>query len=396
MKTQAVVVADDPVYLNWLQNALGAAAEVSLLRPADAEELLTRIEAAGRVDLAFFQFDSANIAARASWIERLTERFPDLPVVGVGQDRSPDVVLAAMRSGARDFFLLGRDDGSVAGQLGKLLRRGGSATRAGQRQGQLHALVGCHPDGGIAFAAEHLALACVDKMGRATERVLLVDLATPPGAAAIFLNISQSYSVLDAINDVYRCDQTLIDTAFSRHGSGLFVLSLPEDLVGRPQFSPDDLLKLLQIFRTLFAVTIVTLDGQAPLPALAGVVTQADRSLLLSDQSILKSRHSKFLLRALRLEDCPLDRTGLVVDNFRRRLGLEPESLAQLLDLPLVGTLAGGQAGNRMHSMNTGEPIFTVAPKDPYCADVRRLADYLLTGQAVIGEAQGWLARLFA
>ncbi|MBI3170972.1 MAG: hypothetical protein HYZ32_00070, partial [Hydrocarboniphaga effusa] len=206
----------------------------------------------------------------------------------------------------------------------------------------------------------------------------------------------QSYSVLDAINDVYRCDQTLIDTAFSRHGSGLFVLSLPEDLVGRPQFSPDDLLKLLQIFRTLFAVTIVTLDGQAPLPALAGVVTQADRSLLLSDQSILKSRHSKFLLRALRLEDCPLDRTGLVVDNFRRRLGLEPESLAQLLDLPLVGTLAGGQAGNRMHSMNTGEPIFTVAPKDPYCADVRRLADYLLTGQAVIGEAQGWLARLFA
>ena len=68
--------------------------------------------------------------------------------------------------------------------------------------------------------------------------MLLVDLATPSGAAAIFLNLNPTYNVLDAINDAHRCDQTLIDTAFPKHSSGVYVLSLPEDLLGRISFDP--------------------------------------------------------------------------------------------------------------------------------------------------------------
>ncbi|NKF21420.1 AAA family ATPase [Solimonas marina] len=394
MKTQAVVVADDPVYLSWLENAAGSNAEFSLIRPLDAEDLIERVQMMGRVDAVFFQFERSNLDARLSMMERLVERIPDVAVAGLGADSNPDVVLAAMRAGARDFFVLRRDETDVAALLSKLLRRSQTVARPQQRQGHLYSVLAAQPLDGIAFVSSHLALACHEQMPK-SEPTLLIDIATPPGAAAIFLNISQSYSVLDAINDVYRCDQTLIDTAFSRHASGLYVLSLPEDLIGRPQFVFDDFIKLLQVVRGLFGCVIVGFDAHWPVDCISAVLQQSERTLMLSDQSIIKSRHSKYLLRALRLEDCPLDRTALLVDSYRKRVGLEPENLAEILDLPLFGRLSASTHHGRIQAMNAGEPIFSIAPKEPFCVDIRSVATALLGGQPKMDVNKSGLSRLF-
>ena len=396
MKTQAVVVADDPVYLSWLENAAGSGAEFSLIRPLDAEDLLERVQTMGRTDVVFFQFERANLDARLSMMERLVERLPDVAVAGLGADSNPDIVLAAMRAGARDFFVLRRDEADVAALLSKLLRRNSQPSgRAQTKQGRMFSVFASQPTDAIAFVAEHLALSCLPMLPKA-ESTLLLDVASPPGAAAVFLNISQSYSVLDAINDVYRCDQTLIDTAFSRHSSGLYVLSLPEDLTGAPQFSSEDFLKLLQVLRGLFGCVVVAFDGHLPTPTIAGILAQAERSLLVSDQSIIKSRHNKYLLRALRLEDCPLDRTALLVDAYRKRLGLEAENLAEILDLPLFARLSAAVGHGRVQAMNAGEPLFSVAGKEPLCEDIRSVAQALMGGQPKADTAKtGALSRLF-
>lgn len=396
MKTQAVVVSNDPVYQGWLQNAAGSSLDVALLSTATGQDPLAQIEAFGRVDLVFCEFDSQNVAQRVAFVEHFLERHWQVPVVGVGADDNPQWVLAAMRAGARDFFVLRRDDATLGLQISRLLRRSSASVATAPvspKSGKLFGVLSAHPSESIAFLAEHLALGIMDEQG-ANERVLLLDLATPSGAASIFLNLNSTYSALDAINDAYRCDQTLVDTAFPRYANGLYVLSLPEDLLGAPTVESADLLRLLQVLRTLFSCVVVTLDGHLPLAALAGVANDADRLLLLSDQSILRSRHNKHLLRALRLEGCALDRAGLVVDDYRRRLGLEPKNLAELFELPLFATLQC-ELSNRAVSMNSGEPLYTLARKDPYSLGVRKLAAALVSGQAIAATApQGFLERL--
>ena len=126
---------------------------------------------------------------------------------------------------------------------------------------------------------------------------------------------------------------------------------------------------------------------------MAALVEACDRMIVLSDQSILKSRHNKYLLRALRLADCRLDHTGLVVDNYRRRLGLEPRSLAQLLELPLLATLSGSGL-QRIRAMNSGEPLFEVAPRDAYCRDIVELARAMMSGQTLAPRPRGLIERL--
>jgi pilus assembly protein CpaE len=172
------------------------------------------------------------------------------------------------------------------------------------------------------------------------------------------------------------------------------VLSLPEDLVGRPSLHDEDLLKLLQVFRSLFAAVFVTLDGQYGTRLLSALLGAADRTLVLSDQSILRSRHNKYLMRALRLDDAAVDRCALVVDGYRRRHGLEPEALAELLELPLLAALTSDE-GARMQAMDTGESLFRLQPKLLWNRDVRRLAEALSSGRAVERESPTFLEKIF-
>jgi pilus assembly protein CpaE len=397
MKIQAVVVSEDPVYLNWLQNALPGA---SLVQQAaqDGDELIRHVQALERTDVVFFQFDPGQAEDRTRMIERFVDRMPDILAVAIGPDPAPELVLGAMRAGARDFFILRRDEANVAPALNKLLRRSAQAGHAGMAgaQGKLFTVVAAHPQQSIAFMAVHLALACLSNLKRPGERVLLLDAATPAGAGPIFLNINQTYSVFDAVNDADRCDQTLVETAFSKHSSGLYVLSLPEDLIGPGQFDPDEFLKLIEVLMGLFAVIVVSMDGHLPIPVLTGVIGKADRTLLTTDQSIMRSRQSKYLMRALRLDNCELDRTALIVDDYHKRRGLEPEGMAERLDLPLIGTLSS-KVINRVQAMNSGEPMFVVAPTDPYCTQITQLAQTLMASEAHMPKPkQGFFARLFS
>lgn len=399
MKTQGVVVADDPVFVNWLQKGVGSAAEFSLLRASSADELVDRLASIGRFDVVFFEFTAENQLARGKLIEGFLERYPDVPVVGIGADAAQDLVLSAMRSGARDFFVLQRDDTHLPDLLSKVLRRsvGGGTSRSGNlpQQGRVVTLFSATAYEGVAFCAEHLALELL-KSRSESERGLLLDLSAPPGASAVFLNLNPSYSLLDAVNDVYRCDQTLVDTAFSRHGSGLYVLSLPEETLGFPDIDGDELVRLIEVLRTLFGFVVIAADGHAGTDLLTGVIGISDHSLLVTDQSILRSRHNKHLLRELRLSDVALNHARLVVDCYQRRLGLDADNLSQLLELPLAATLSC-QPGNRIQAMNSGEPLSTVAPRDPYIREIGALAEQLL-GRGAGGakdDSGGMLSRIF-
>jgi len=398
-KSRAFVIAEDPATLPWLESALGQSVAFTLVMPGDAADLIRRLSQGSRPDLMFCEFEDYNAPERAALVEAVADQFPELPLVAVGPSESAATVLAAMRAGVRDFFVLKRDDAKLAAQVGKLLRRAGAAqvmAGATTGSGQVFTVLAAQPHDNLAFLAVHLAQAVAERREKAG-RVLVVDAALPAGAAAIFLNVAPAYSLLDAVNDVHRCDATLVDTAFTRLSSGLYLLSLPEEGLTRPAIAPEEFGRLLQVFKSLFGTVVVTLDGQAGTPLLRAALAQSTRALLLTDQSILKSRQSKYLLRLLRLDDTPLDHTGLVVDNYRRRLGLEPANLAELLDLPLVATLTT-EGVNRIQAMNSGESLFVVAPKDPYCDSVRQLARALATSDAAPTAAarqDGLLNRLF-
>lgn len=397
MKTHALLVADDPVYQSWLVDCLGE--DITVL-PADAHEvqaLIAEISSTPGVGLLFIQFDEAHARERGEMVEQILEQYPELPVVAVGDSEQSDAVLAAMRAGTRDYFVLNRDDDNLTALVMRVLKRsnaGAKAAGAGAAAtGKLYSVIsGPHMAGGP-FLAVHMALV-LQVAGGKKRRVLLMDLTTPGGASLIFLDTEQAYSALDALRDVYRCDQTLIDTAFTRYDDGFFLMSLPEDVVAPPTVDVDDFSRLLETLKGYFDYIVVCADGGISLAPLCALVRQADQTLLVTDQSVLKSRQNKHLLHALRQADCPLDRTGLVIDNYHASLGLDADRMASLLDLKLVSTVTG-KSQSRIEAMNSGEPLFDSAPRDSYCREVRELVQTLTGEPVAAGKNNRLLGRLF-
>ncbi len=394
MKSTAYVIATDPAFTNWLKHAIDDV-EFTALRVVSTADFADQLDRVAKADLVLFEMDVAEVERRCEMMEQLLDRLPDVAVVAIGREPHPDVVLQAMRAGARDFWVMHRDDAALPQSVARLMRRSQSAPVAvkASGQGKVFALASSHPLDGIGFTTAHLALAleAMERREREPRRhVLLLDCASPAGAGSIFLNLTAAYTVLDALSDVYRCDQTLIDTAFVKHSSGIYVLSLPEDLLGAPQLDAEMLGRLIGVLRGLFSDIVLGIDGHAGRAVLAEVLPMADRLVWLADQSILRSRQSKHLLRALRMEGVSLPKVGLLVDAYQKRLGLEPEHLAELLDIPLLGTLTGDPAA-RIQSMNTGDPMFKLFPKDPFVADIRELARVLRSTDEVMGtpKSQG-------
>ena len=370
MTVRVVLLADSA----GLEARLAEAApgvEIRSVVTENGGDLVDRIEAAGDFDALFCEFTTRNSEDRARLVQMLVERLAPRPVVGTALQADAAMSSSALRARARDFFVPGPDDERLRAWLSQL-QPGAMPSHLSAAKGKIVTIVSGHPYEGIAFLADHLAIALHEQVGPG-DKVLVLDLATPQGAAAIFLNLNPTYSALDAIADTERLDATWPDKHFVHHSSGLHILSLPEAMLGRPQMDTYRLLRFVEAIAVQYRWTVIAIDGHHPLALLTRVIERADRSVLLTDQSILKSRHSKYLLQGLRESDGCTARMGLVVDNYKQRLGLEPRNLAELFKLPLLGTFQT-EGFNRIVAMNAGEPLFTIAPKDPYCTGVRELA----------------------
>jgi pilus assembly protein CpaE len=372
MTVRIVLLADS----EGLATRLTQAVPGIQLRTVEAQnggELVDRIESTGEFDVLACEFTGRNCEERARLVQMLVERLAPRPVIGLAVQADLALSSAALRVRAREFFVPGVDDERLRIWLSQLQQDGSTvSTDTAAPRGKIVVVVSGHPYEGIAFLTNHLAVALQEQMGHG-DRALVLDLATPQGSAAIFLNQNPSYSALDAIAELERVDAKWASQHFGHHGSGIHVLSLPESMLGRPQMDSHRLLRFLDAVAGLYKWTVIAIDGHHPLAMLTRVIERADHSILLTDQSILKTRQSKYLLQALRQSDGCTARMSLVVDNYKQKLGLEPKNMAELFKLPLFGTFQT-EGFNRIVAMNAGEPLFTIAPKDPYCSNVRGLA----------------------
>lgn len=392
MTVQALVLADNPAVRDWLSETLAGRAVVLPADSTDPQGFAAEVSGTPGVGLVFVEFDQDNAQERAAVLARVSAAHPSLTTAAVGERDSSDAVLAAMRSGARDFLVVGRDADNLESLLARAVQpEAASRGSAASGGGQLYAVVSGAASVGASFLATHMALG-LQTRGGDQRRVLLLDITVPGGSSLIFLNTEQGYHALDALRDVDRSDQTLIETAFTRYQSGIFLLSLPEDAISPLPIDHEGFDRLLAKFGQYFDYIVAVANPGIGLDALARLVARADRSLLVTDQSVLSGRQNKHLLHELRKMDTPLDKACLVVDRYDQQLDLTGERLADLLELPHLGNL-GGQRKVHLEAMNAGESLFEYAERDPYCQDVDALIEALTGEQAPAAKGGGWLAR---
>jgi len=399
MSQHFLLITNNKDVAHWVQTTLQDEAEIVMADSDNLERVVQLIDAVhARVVLCELQ--GSRLSQDASFMEGLTAAKPLLPVIALAETADRQSVLTALRSGARDFISPDMRPGEVISLVRRAAMREVSDPQRGNHgsEGAMTAVASARPGGDTTMFALHLALALQEQSPK--DEILLLDLGVPAGDSLQYLGIEPTYTFVDAIRSLRRLDETLINTAFPKHETGLRILAMPEDSMEMGRITSADLYVLLSALKRHFRQIVVNLGGVPASEFLYVLLGRAERTLLLVEQSVPSCKQNRNLLQKLR--DAKVDKMGsgqisLVVDRYLPSVPPDAETIAKGFGIPLLSTLpSSGMA--RLTMMNSGESLFTSAPRDPYTVAIRKIAiglgDDPRAPLKPIEAGSGWLNQL--
>ncbi|MGY3259406.1 AAA family ATPase [Pseudomonas chlororaphis] len=374
--------------LEWLQGALAPLGQVVSAGSGSLDELLALVDVTF-ASLVFVGLDREHVVTQSALIEGALEAKPMLAIVALGDGMDNQLVLNAMRAGARDFVAYGSRSSEVAGLVRRLSKRLPQVTPSTQLGG-LTVLYGTQSDADGALLASHLALV-VQKSGQQT---LLLDLGLPRGDSLALLGLESSFHFGDALRHLRRLDATLIDSAFTSTEAGLRILAYAGHDEPLERTSAAELYMLLSALRQHFQHIVVNLTGQPDSEALRTFVGHCDKLLWYTDQSVLDCRRNLAVLNLWREKGMKLEHARLLVDRYLRGVAPDAETLGKTFALEVIAVLAYSPEV-RLNAKNQGVTLFELAPREGLTQALKSLGERLARRSQGLPTAKpGWFERL--
>jgi pilus assembly protein CpaE len=374
--------------LEWLQSALAPLGQVVSAGGGNLDELLALVDVTF-ANLVFVGLDREHVVAQSALIEGALEAKPMLAIVALGDGMDNQLVLNAMRAGARDFVAYGSRSSEVSGLVRRLSKRL-PAVAPNTQLGGLTVMYGAQSGSDGALLANHMALT-VQKSGQQT---LLLDLGLPRGDSLALLGLESSFYFGDALRHLRRLDATLIDSAFTSAEAGLRILAYASNDEPLESTSAAELFMLLSALRQHFQHIVVNLTGQSDSEALRTFVSHCDKLLWYTDQNVLNCRRNLTVLNQWREKGMKLDHARLLIDRYLSNVAPNSETLGKTFNLEVIAVLAAN-AEVRLNAQNQGVSLFELAPREKLTQSLRTLGERLARRSLGLTKPKvTWLDRL--
>lgn len=276
-----------------------------------ADQAMRRIQSTNP-DVVLVDIPSDSAAAALRTIELLQQELPQIAVFAIGSLSQPQVIVNAMRSGAREFI----ERPTTTTDLLEAFVRLSTAQRKIQQEGtrgRVFTVLNAKGGSGATTVAVNLAMALQAAHGNTA----LADVATV-GHAALHMNLKPVFTLADAIRNLHRLDHTLMEGFMTRHESGLHVLAG----VNVPILVEPSTAELARLFDMLAGhYRYVVVDASTRMDATARLVSSLSQSVLLVAHADVASLWSAARLQQYLSETGGRDLLRLVLNRFRRTPG---------------------------------------------------------------------------
>jgi pilus assembly protein CpaE len=275
---------------------------------AAADPVTRRVRTANpEVILVDIPPDNTPTALRA--IELLHQEMPDSAVFAIGNLNQPQVIVSAMRSGAREFI----ERPTTTTDLLEAFVRLTAAQRRGRQEGprgKVFSVLNAKGGSGATTVAVNLALALQAAHGQAA----LVDMA-PLGHAALHLNLKPVFTIADATRNLHRMDASLLESFMVRHNSGLQLLA-GTNMPAAVDPSTAEFVRLFDMLVTHYRYVVV--DSSTRFDAASRLVANLSECVLLVACTDVASLWSAARVQQYLGETGTRERVRLVLNRFRK------------------------------------------------------------------------------
>jgi pilus assembly protein CpaE len=318
---------------------------------------------------------------------RHLERKTALIVVGASSDMG--MMRLAMQAGARDLLPepVVKNDLLIALERVKRERQ----TQAQSTQGTVAAFVNAQGGCGATLLACNVAhmLAAESK-----KRTALLDLGLQFGAAPLYLDLFPQRGIWQAMENLDGLDEVALEGYFTRHASGLHVLSHGTDeRVEIRELSPVAVERLLDVAQRGHDHLIVDLPRRVD-GVLATVVQRAQHIVIVLQQSVTALRDATRLVQWLRSEGgVARDQLCVVVNRYDKAASISVADIQKALSCN-EPVLVPNDFRLVSECINSGTPLLDHARSAAITKAVMNLETRL--GGSAARPRSGVLARTFS
>jgi pilus assembly protein CpaE len=317
--------------------------------------------------------------------QRLSRQHPEMGVVLVCDELSLGLLQQALRAGVRDALALDSDD--VA--LRQAIERVGeslvsSRTAPGSGPVELgRVIVTFSTKGGVgkSILATNLAVALAM---RSPKQVAIVDGDLQFGDVAVLLGIPPTHTTTDAAAAIEQGDVSLMDSFLATHpATGLRVLPAPVEPSAADSISPEQMLGIIRMLRTMCAFVVVDMPPHFDDVVLA-LLEEADDVFLVASMDIPSIKNLKVGIQTLGLLSLAGPKLRLVLNRANSKVNLDIADVERAIGLTVQFRIPSDVAVPQ--AVNRGVPAILDKPRSAASLALAQIADSFVTAESEESE----------
>ena len=279
------------------------------------------------VEIAAIRSDLTNA------LKAIKKAAPQTKIIALHPSDDPQIILAALRAGANEFVSppYGDSFGPALSRVIESQKDERSPERRGKVVGFLSAKGGC----GATTLACHIA---ADLQRQTSKQVLLADLDLTSGMVGFLMKTAGNYSILDAISNLPRLDESLWKALISKYKPGIDVIASPEDFSYEHAPSGDELRQAIRFMRTQHDWIVLDL-GRSLNEVVAALYGELDELFLISVLEVSALHGLKAITQKLRDRGEDLTKLEVVLNRTPKMMDITQEELQKVIGRPLYAML---------------------------------------------------------
>jgi pilus assembly protein CpaE len=269
-------------------------------------------------------------------IRQIRYHVPRIKVVALHSSADPKTILSAMRAGANEFLHPPLSE-TLQAALEQILNSTDPdlvAVHRGKVIGFLSAKGGC----GATTLACHVAT----ELQRLTRKnVLLADLDLTSGLVGFLMKTPSSYSVLDAIKNITRLDESLWRALIVEHKQNLSVIPAPASYSRWDHPDEEQLRQVLHFMRTQHDWIVLDL-GRSLNSIATAVLDEIDQLFLISTLEVVALHGLKAIVHGLFEQG---EKLQLVLNRTPKMMDISTQELENILGRSIYAALPNDYMG---------------------------------------------------
>jgi pilus assembly protein CpaE len=305
-------------------------------------------------------------------------------VIVVSPTKDPELILRAMRAGAREFVLESDHE-----ELKLAVRSQAQVTETVDGNGAVITIFGAKGGVGCTTIASNLAGA----LAATGARVCIIDLDFHLGDVLSFMDVAGNYSITDVLQNMGRLDRELLESSMMRHPSGVNVLAQSGKMEEAEHIKGADIGNLLTFLRKHYHY--VLLDGvkgfdEISLAALDG----SQHVLMVLTQDVPAVRNGQRCLELFGRLGYDQAKVKLILNRYQKSSKITLDVVTDTLKVPVSHAIANDFV-SVIDAINRGLLLKDAAPRARLTQDIQGLVPLVAGARKNEGPRRSFLGGLF-